>query len=71
VTTGGTPPEIIATLNRAINAAVKSPGDDGWRWRASAAKVSPGRRRILRRCSLRRQPTKWVEVVKAAGIKIE
>jgi tripartite-type tricarboxylate transporter receptor subunit TctC len=69
VTTGGTPPEIIATLNRAINAAVKSPEMTLALTRLGGEGLTGSPQDFA--ALLARDSAKWVEVVKAAGIKIE
>ena len=65
----GTPPEVVAKLNAAINEVLKSP-EVRASWPSSAGDRSPPHRRSSRR-SCRPMRGKWPHVVKAAGLKAD
>jgi tripartite-type tricarboxylate transporter receptor subunit TctC len=69
VTTGGTPPEIIATLNRAVTDAVRSAEMTQALGRLGGEGMTGTPQEFA--ALLARDSAKWIEVVKTAGIKIE
>jgi tripartite-type tricarboxylate transporter receptor subunit TctC len=69
VTTGGTPPEIIATLNRAVTDAVRSPEMTQALGRLGGEGLTGTPEEFA--TLLMRDSAKWIEVIKTAGIKIE
>jgi tripartite-type tricarboxylate transporter receptor subunit TctC len=69
VATGGTPPEIIAQINRAVNQAVKSEEMTLALRRLGGEGLTGSPQEFA--ALLARDSAKWVEVIKTAGIKIE
>jgi tripartite-type tricarboxylate transporter receptor subunit TctC len=69
VATGGTPPEIIAQINRAVNQAVKSEEMTLALHRLGGEGLTGSPQEFA--ALLARDSLKWVEVIKTAGIKIE
>jgi tripartite-type tricarboxylate transporter receptor subunit TctC len=69
VAPGGTPAEIVATLNRAINAALASPDMRLalQKLGAEAAGGSPQDFAVL----LREEAPRWIEMVQSSGLKID
>jgi tripartite-type tricarboxylate transporter receptor subunit TctC len=69
VTTGGTPPEVIATLNRAVTDAVRSAEMTQALGRLGGEGLTGTPEEFA--TLLTRDSAKWIEVIKTAGIKIE
>ena len=66
----GTPPEIIATLNKQINAAVPTPRSRSG-WPISAPSAMPPMTPAEFGKIMAEDIAKWAKVIKSAGIKPE